>query len=249
LSRGTKKRKKKIFEVQAPIILICSRGLSVIPWELLFLPDVVIRSFTYKALELELSKETTNKKNQKETYTFLAGYNSGERNQIKRKKWTKQFVFNELKLMDKPMYGSDLSFQLPFNSTLIKSKRKTNKLDQFIGKYLYMLDFQLLTSPSELVKYSLYYSNLIFIFTYTELLELSETLVYLHRYHPPVTMIFIPGKHVKDVITKFCTFQHKMEKGKVLQDMKNKFQLLLQIISSIETNFKIPICVVNPPYL
>jgi len=234
-------------ENNIPMILLCSQALHIIPWELLITERYLIRSFSLQKLINNLNKIKKKKKKEIEKeklemkiFNFTLYLNKDEKiSDESRLVWIRNILFHQLKEGRKPSFSSSYSVKYPFNTPLIG--KKFNKVDTIKKrlKYIRIFDLSTINHSHEIVK-SLTPKDNIFIFSYTDLLEMSESLMYLLRLHNEPTMIFIPSNHLKKVVRNICNTQLKYERGKIQRES------LLETIKLTEKEFKIPICVFNP---
>eukprot|EP01129_Flabellula_baltica_P008761 TRINITY_DN3508_c0_g1_i1.p1 TRINITY_DN3508_c0_g1~~TRINITY_DN3508_c0_g1_i1.p1 ORF type:complete len:1702 (+),score=350.55 TRINITY_DN3508_c0_g1_i1:31-5136(+) len=226
-----------------PIVLMMTPALQVVPWELISPP--LIRSFSKHSLEekISISKalDITDSSKPKENYlknlnTFFAFFNSSDKKEerLKRKDYIEQSVLSNVYRRKQVHYDGNYKAIFPFYSKDIRKKKL---------KYVNIIDTSYLENPEDLLYIQAPSKNPIFVFTFLDLLEMSETINLIRK--KPITMIFVPRSHMRMVMTQLNDLQVKGEKGKV--SIHNRYMLLMDKIVEIQQQESIPIAVFNPP--
>jgi len=172
--------------------------MMVIPWEIILSPNKVI---IYLNLHDTISSVTSNKSMEEITkspfidlrkqilYTFVIGYNNEQIKYEDRKQWTCDYIFSQLKIGKKFFYDSSINMQYPYHSNMIGSIQKEIKKKY---KYCNTYDISTLSNPRDIISIIQSVDNPAFILNYTEMLEMSETLLQITRYKKTNIINFFP---------------------------------------------------------
>jgi len=229
-----------------PTVLLCSREIHYVPWELLSPP--IIRTFSKQifcqSIMDNMKPEIVEKVKPRENYTrslftFVPFNNAldSKEERFKRKEKIEGNVLSSFYYRLKPMYDGQCKSIFPFHSNANKKKLGTKT------KYVHIVDTAELDDIGDIYYILKTIRNPILVFTYLDLLELSEVVRKLKN--DPIPIIFVPRSHIRQVLSKLASVQVKGEKGKV--SVHNKYLLLMEKIFQIQKVEKIPIAVFNPP--
>eukprot|EP01130_Rhizamoeba_saxonica_P005826 TRINITY_DN2309_c0_g1_i3.p1 TRINITY_DN2309_c0_g1~~TRINITY_DN2309_c0_g1_i3.p1 ORF type:complete len:875 (+),score=170.29 TRINITY_DN2309_c0_g1_i3:504-3128(+) len=264
--------------VDSLLCMVCSKSLSVFPWELILDDDVLLRSFTLhdvmngniapstkkypvsparRNLVMKVRDKRPRSGRRKGRYTevdltstLLLGYQS-ECSITSRTGFTLNNVFKDLSIGGKKYmtYNSNYCATFPLTNPLFGNSSKKNidkakrKLVEKEGKVIYNLyDIDNLQSPKDI--YNIFCESYrgVFIFSYTDMLEMSEAIISLKKLgEKEITpIIFIPSKETGNVLEKLGE--------KVMNDQaqwNSRYEYLVTIFKRIEKELNIPICIYN----
>jgi len=235
----------------SPLILLCSRALQMIPWELM-LGDPVVRYLCLKdIIDSRIAKREIAK------YEILPKYygcyfSGGDRHLIpfeeKRREWLNKEFHYLLNFRTRvPSCIRYSNIWSPFHSSLIKYGKKITAVKKKY-KYITWFDLALLVGkPSDVLQLVDQFNSHfpIFLFSFSDLLEMTEPLTCLMRHRLTCTFLFIPGHKIKVVVQKLMKIHEQQTKSKM--NYPNHYSFLMSCISMIQTEFHIPIAVFNPP--
>jgi len=239
--------------VNSPLILICSRALHMVPWELM-LGDPVVRYWCLKDVtESRIAKRSLAKLDVLPRY-FGCYFSGGDRQLVpfeeKRREWLTKELHYGLNFRTRlPSSIRHSNICAPFHSPLIKYGKKITAAKKKY-KFITWFDLALLVGkPSDVLQLvdrtELSTHLSVFIFSFADLLELSEPLICLMRHRLSCTFLFIPGHKIKLVVQKLMKLQEQFIKSKSM--FSNHYSYLMNSVSVIQTEFHVPIAVFNPP--
>eukprot|EP01117_Protostelium_nocturnum_P012758 TRINITY_DN4720_c0_g1_i1.p1 TRINITY_DN4720_c0_g1~~TRINITY_DN4720_c0_g1_i1.p1 ORF type:complete len:2345 (+),score=886.19 TRINITY_DN4720_c0_g1_i1:144-7178(+) len=237
-----------------PIILIMSKVMSLLPWELMLQDAPVARFVSLQDLNSHHHMRGLLRKNTEILPKYFSLHSSTSdktslSHESDRRKWILQSLLSDLNVKQKIPSCNRLSQEVvPFHSPLIKyGKRVSAYKRQY--KFIHWTDTVPINHPWEIVRL---FKNVdlsppsVMLLTYADLLEFNETLQYIVRTRPECTFLFIPSSKMKLVVTKLMKVQEDMLKPKAKSQFNDPQQFLNATIASIQQELSIPITVMNP---
>eukprot|EP01129_Flabellula_baltica_P012594 TRINITY_DN5701_c0_g1_i2.p1 TRINITY_DN5701_c0_g1~~TRINITY_DN5701_c0_g1_i2.p1 ORF type:complete len:847 (-),score=132.74 TRINITY_DN5701_c0_g1_i2:61-2601(-) len=261
-----RKDTREIDHLFSPFVLVCSKEFQSLPWEFLFSSSSnAVRTFTLSSYSMTLKvtkKEFKLKKNlrlmgkrqksvadiKKESkdvvatlYKFYIFYESNRNEGVERYRLQKSIDGATAQFFSK-VTGSEISDiairQAPQNSPFVN---QVSRVSTYKNRYKFS-SFYTDSSPESLSKDIFSSDNPCFIFSYADLFDMSEALLFLTRSSRPVTMVFAPSSLCKTVLARLCAAQKDLR----YDDMSYKSEILLTTLRAIEKEYQAPICVFNP---
>jgi len=182
---------------------------------------------------------------------FWIGYYSQNRNNINeatiinRQLWLKQYAFHQLNLARKVHLDGD-SFLYPLVSPLV---HHTGRLSTYKRRYkiIQFYDYCEFNSPGDIVKLDeTSITNPLYLFTYADLLDMSECLLSLRAKLP--TIVFVPYTKAKMFVAKLSKVQSSAIKAAKTSSSKiSVHSILMSSMKVVQKELQIPICIFNPP--
>lgn len=269
---------------EEPIILLCNSFLNVIPWELLF-EACVTRAISVQYILNRMKKK---KSLDKKFTQFVAFYSEDELKAIapieqERKEWIFEDVQCKLNLRRSKTAGrihKDLQ-DIPFHNPIIKNGKKPTK-SSYKKKYEHVLFVELASIiNSQNVTLSRILSEKIgmheypvFIFTWSDLANMSNIIHYIFLSIPDCSILFIPEMEIKKGVKYLlmlletyysqlnCTSSPQLNRDSVRtttedglvalnssQERKNLHKFLIHACKILKDEFEIPTALFFPPSL
>jgi len=235
-----------------PIVLLCNKALHAFPWELIF-GETLFRSFCLvdiinrRKRKIEFSKE-----NREISPQYFTCFSSQEDRTVRGDTHQRRNVIIDdlfYKLNHQSTFEYFGEYQIatvPMHSPLIRYGKSPN---HYKRKYKYIsfldvADFE--SQPSKIISILDQRANEhpnrflpVFLLTFTDLLEMSDTVLCLLSYYN-CTLLFVPGGKIKQVV---ATLMRKHEKYK----WNDPYKLLVSTIVELEKELCIPIAKFRPP--
>jgi len=167
-----------------------------------------------------------------------------------RRDWVIREHFHHLNLRQKLPSCVRFSHTVcPFHSPMIKKGKRISAYKRQY-KYVTWCDLGLVDRSEDLVRIadSVNVTNYpVFLFTFADMLEATEPLLYLMRCRPNCTFLFIPSFKMKQVVTKLMKLQEDFlkPKSKGHQTFKGCYQFLMTALAGLQTELSIPIAAFN----
>ena len=248
----TNATRKKISNA-CPISLIASKSLQLLPWEI-FLSSLVVRFISAQEI-INCAKASSVVGSETNLPSYYAIYHSltdktFQQEQEKRKEWLIQEM--TAKLHGGNSSPSSIRHASPvslLHNPLIKPGKKPEKTK---FKHIQWIDTSFLTSPIELQMlidetHPPLFS--VFLLSHSDLISFPSTLYLLMKSKPQYVFLFAPSNKMKAVSHKLMKYQEDCikQKGKKspLLATQGRFHLLMSIVTQIQDDIQIPICVFN----
>lgn len=242
---------------EKPLLLLCSHFLQIIPWELMF------EEFTTRVFSLQHVLQRRKKKSIKEKFipVYFSFYSDDDPKYIgplekQRKEWLAEYCKKRLNLFptDNGILHDYLP-NVPLHCPLVKHGKKPRN---YRNKYRYVNFVKLsliAKNPTQIITHI--ESNLgpsqypVFLFTVTDLIDLSEAILALLHYLPECTLLFIPESQVIAAVEFLMDMQTNYIKNGQLINCGGilGYKFFAHCIHSLQTYLHIPVVVINPPYL
>eukprot|EP01080_Neovahlkampfia_damariscottae_P008823 gene8823-772_t len=236
-----------------PLLLVCSKSVSIFPWELMF------EQFSTRSLTLnhELIRSNNFKTNNRSIPNYFCFYSEDLEKfispaEIHRKKWILTNIENNLSISDATNTSlHENMLNIPFHSPLIRygvSPKKYKTRYPFIN----FVKLSLVSdNPTQIITLvdSMLGSNQypIFLFTYSDLLDLSESILILLSYRSDITMLFIPEASTIEACELLMDMQSHYLKNQQLSKKENGTKFFHYCMSTLHKVLNIPVSIINPP--
>ncbi|EFC47304.1 hypothetical protein NAEGRDRAFT_78855 [Naegleria gruberi] len=245
------------------LILLCSRSLQVLPWELMF-DHFISRNFS---LQRVVSQE--NKRNGKMKFKpqYFCFYSEDELKYISpvesdRKKWILECIKKGLNIQNESVNSGvfhDSLPNLPFHCPIIGYGRKPkSKSDRY--KFVNFVKLSSISeNPTQIITHIESYNSAqdfpVFILSFSDLLDLSEAIICLLNFRPDCTLLFFP-ESVMSIALEFLmdmqivyTNSGQLANSRLTpsENSRNGYRFFLHSLQLIKKCLKIPLIVINPP--
>lgn len=246
---------------RTPLSLICSKYMHAIPWELFLPTDTILRYFALedaagRPTRLAMKHSTSRKLRKKVNFSMVQCFYSQSFRNIQqqeavRKSWVLQNVNNSLNLTTERYvadYNGDNSPIFPFHTPLISHpKRITHyrskyKHIQFIDLWSFVMD------PAGILTNLDGMETPVLLLSYSDLLEMSSTLLTLSRAKKTPTFVFIPESHIKEFCAKLGKRQALALKTE-FANTEDAYQFLMNLVLAVSKELAVPVAVFHPPAL
>lgn len=246
---------------RTPLSIICSKYMHAIPWELFLPTDTILRYFALedaagRPTRLAMKHSTSRKLRKKVTFSMVQCFYSQSFRNIQqqeavRKSWVLQNVNNSLNLTTERYvadYNGDNSPIFPFHTPLISHpKRITHyrskyKHIQFVDLWSFVMD------PAGILTTLDGMETPILLLSYSDLLEMSSTLLTLSRAKKTPTFVFIPESHIKEFCAKLGKRQALALKTE-FANTEDAYQFLMNLVLAVSKELAVPVAVFHPPAL
>eukprot|EP00817_Percolomonadidae_sp_ATCC50343_P002727 CAMPEP_0117419074 /NCGR_PEP_ID=MMETSP0758-20121206/720_1 /TAXON_ID=63605 /ORGANISM="Percolomonas cosmopolitus, Strain AE-1 (ATCC 50343)" /LENGTH=445 /DNA_ID=CAMNT_0005199943 /DNA_START=1740 /DNA_END=3073 /DNA_ORIENTATION=+ len=200
------------YDYVPPLLLLCSHYLKLIPWECLF------QSYMTRVMSLETLNAYLDLPKQDHLYKpkFFTFYSEDELKYIQpiekdRKLWTFSKFLRHMHVSNlDPHLTHDRLSSYPMHCPLIKYGKKS-KSKSYRSRYKHMTFLQL-SSLCKASNHDAYFVNLlsplesshcfpVFVFTLTDLLDMSHTIIHLINHHPAAVLLFMPDIQMIEAMT------------------------------------------------
>ncbi|GAM25504.1 hypothetical protein SAMD00019534_086790 [Acytostelium subglobosum LB1] len=243
----------------SPMIFICSKSLQVFPWELI-IQDFMVRYLTLYDLMKTSCVDVSDPENQENGIipTFVSCCNSSidKTHYIdnqRKDRLLKSIFYNLYTTINTPS-GRLPNDNQPFLSPLIKLGVKPSVVKK---KYKYLDFFDLSTSKiSGIVNFLESFDDSIhfpvFIFTYHDIVDLSQLPLFILRSKPICNVLFIPYCKQKEIMSRLCKIYDVHLKQNVKNatpsTRKERYQFLISAVQNLKEEFQVPIAIFNPTF-
>ncbi|KAF2078028.1 hypothetical protein CYY_000666 [Polysphondylium violaceum] len=256
-----------------PLLFVCSKSLQIFPWELI-LPEFVVR---YLSL-LDILK--TNYYNAAAESNMLGGIRVDEdckslpcfinccysqtdkshtNDYVKKEFTVKSILHNLFTTPVQPSGNRVVNHNNPYHSALIKIGTKPAITKK---KYKYLDFFDLSVSkPHHITNFIDQYNSSsnssgiqypITVFTYNDLVDLSQIPFILLKTKPICHVLFIPFSKQKEIMSRFYKIYDNQLKQNIKTShstsKKERYQFLISTIQTIKDEFYVPIVLFNPTF-
>lgn len=232
-----------------PILLIISNNLQIFPWELFF-DEFTTRSFSLQNELIRLKCKN------KDRYipSYFSFYSEDDQKYIAPSENSrKELIFEKFKtqsLLSDPhkLIMNETILNLPFHTPLVKYGQsiKTYKNRYPFCNFVKLSlvsehPTQIITLVDSILNTHQYS---IFLFTLSDLLDMSEAILCLLSYRPDVSLMFIPEAGMIDSMELMIDIQTHFSKS--LKN-ENRFKFFAYCVKTIQKSLNIPCVVMNPP--
>eukprot|EP00761_Pharyngomonas_kirbyi_P003918 gb/GECH01003922.1/.p1 GENE.gb/GECH01003922.1/~~gb/GECH01003922.1/.p1 ORF type:complete len:1560 (+),score=344.98 gb/GECH01003922.1/:1-4680(+) len=237
-----------------PVLVLCSKSLQTIPWELLIQGDVS-RNFG-------LYWDIRNQQDFQSEHTipsYFCCFSEDDSKHIspveqKRKDWIFKKQMHAIGKAQMPITIHESLFNLPFHTPLVRYGKKASNYQRKY-RYIHFLELgSIIGNPTELVssidKYLEELEFPVFIFTYADLLDVSEAALQLIQYRPDCTLLFVPEAGARDAAKLLMKMQENyLRCGDLGQGAptEHRYKFLMSCIRKLRREEQIPVVIVNPP--
>ncbi|KAL9658577.1 hypothetical protein ABK040_006114 [Willaertia magna] len=252
---------------EAPIMLLCSRSVQCLPWEIMF-DHFVVRNFSLQSI---VSRRTLKASKTRFKPQYFCFYSEDEAKFIEpiettRKKWIFNSVKRNLYLFESCADGiiHDNQPNLPLHIPLLqygrKPPKKPSKTESL--KYLNFVKLSVVSeNPTQIITHIESFNSSqdfpVFIFTFSDLIDLSDAIICLLNFRPDCTLLFIPEslmstavEFLMDMQTVYTTSgQLANPKLGSSENNRNGYRLFIHSIDLLRKQLKIPVAVINPPFI
>ncbi|EGC34039.1 hypothetical protein DICPUDRAFT_153830 [Dictyostelium purpureum] len=247
----------------SPLLFICSKSLQIFPWELI-LPEFTVRfKSLFDILKSNYISISSNEESENQcpaTPLFISCcYSQMDKAQntdaIKKDYSLKSTLYSLYTTPLKPAGNRIVHSNHPYHSALIKIGTKPSIIKK---KYKYLEFFDLSTPINnhitklidEINNNNQFYP--IVVFTYNDLVDLSQIPILLLKIKPISYVLFIPFAKQKEIMNRFFKLYDnhlkQTSKGTPTTTRKERYQFLVSAIQTIKEEFYTPIVFYNPTF-
>lgn len=246
---------------RCPLSIICSKYMHVIPWELFLPTDSVLRYFALedaagRPTRMAVKHNAGKKVKRKVSLSFMQCFYSQSFRNIQqqegiRKSWILQNVNNHLNLTTDRYaadYSGDNSPIFPFHAPTVTNPRR---IAHYRSKYKHITFVDLWNyamKPESIAHVTENVEAPVMILSYSDLLEMSTSLLSLTRSKRAPTFVFIPDASIKEVIARLGK-RHAAAMKADGANTEDGYQFLMNLVMIVSAELAVPIVVINPPAL
>ncbi len=238
---------------EQPLLLLCSHPLHIIPWELMF-SDLMTRAFSLQGV----IKQKQNR--DRHVPAYFSFYSEDESKYIapierKRKDWVFFYLRKKLGFGNyEPGMFHDALPNIPLHSPLIHYGKRPSKSKRFKEVNFVRLS-AISENPTQIITHIESFLNTpqypVFLFTLTDLIDLSEAILCILSYRPDCTLLFIAEAMIGQATELLLELQNMYTKTGQLTNSKNPtlttYKFFAHCINVLHKELKIPTVVINPP--
>eukprot|EP01105_Mastigella_eilhardi_P012008 TRINITY_DN2763_c0_g1_i4.p1 TRINITY_DN2763_c0_g1~~TRINITY_DN2763_c0_g1_i4.p1 ORF type:complete len:2232 (-),score=562.22 TRINITY_DN2763_c0_g1_i4:75-6770(-) len=243
-----------------PTVIVSSKNLQIIPWELV-IGDTVVRYFSLydiiRRLQLQAQPQSEQQPKQLQPSYFMCFHSQMERElapfEDARREYLVRHVFHALRFSPKaPSLNRRCASIAPFHSPLVEHGKRIASVKRRF-KYFSFFDMRYLTTtPGELLHFvdrlSIANAFPVLVLTYADLLDLSDTIMYICRKRYTCSLVFVPASRMEFVVNKLIKLHESYYRQQQTNtDMRSGYQWLMSLVYCIIKEYGVPIVVYNPP--
>ena len=259
----------KLSDPDLPLTLVCSPALQVVPWELMLDSSILVRAFSLldvlvtrigRAPESPIKKESADapvaptpapannegdNRSRLEQELWLASYPQSraliEGEVVAHKMVLKKMIWYRLRTVRRselprlPPAMWPLPSALSHTSTSLM-RHELVHMFECSGEAIRVLS--LVDGVQE--------GRRLFVFGYSDLLEMSDALAVLRSRKPP--MLFVPDAHIKHVVRTITKLHAAfMKRAKSERDLR-RFDFLVDLMRTLQLDERLPVAFFNPTW-
>eukprot|EP00761_Pharyngomonas_kirbyi_P000662 gb/GECH01000662.1/.p1 GENE.gb/GECH01000662.1/~~gb/GECH01000662.1/.p1 ORF type:complete len:1950 (+),score=340.90 gb/GECH01000662.1/:1-5850(+) len=237
-----------------PLVLLCSKPLQVIPWELLF-KQLMTRSFSLKEAVTAFDRKSCVKRHVPHFFAFYSDDDTKHISPVEnhRKRWIANQKLHEMhhEPRTEPDYPYASHPNLPFHTPLIRyGKGIPRKYQSKVMSYVPLI--KILDNPWQIISYidsRLQHNEFpVFMLTAADLADATEAIFFILSFRQDCMLMFVPEWCIKD-IWKYIVRQvdHHLSNGQLNNSgPKEGYKLVMNCVRDMQKS-GYPLMVFNPP--
>ncbi|KAH3744237.1 hypothetical protein Pelo_14352 [Pelomyxa schiedti] len=241
-----------------PVVLICSKSLQIIPWEL-FVGNVVVRYFSVYDFVLRIQNSEYPVQQFEPSYFSMFNQQPDKllmQTEDERREFLLRQVFFQLFFSPKMAPLSRVhSSCTPFHSPLVENGKRLGSIKKRYKFCSFLDGASINTKPRDLLQFV---DKLVvgcntfpvLIMSWSDLLGCSTCLMHLLRRRPICSVLFVPCTKQRSImlrLTKAHDIYFKTALSSPGHPLRDRYQFLLSLITQVTAETKIPIAIFNPP--
>nr|CAG4719130.1 unnamed protein product [Naegleria fowleri] len=246
------------------LILLCSRSVQALPWELMF-EHFMTRNFSLQRI---ISQDNTKNNKMRFKPQYFCFYSEDELKYIapvenERKKWIFDTVKSSLYIHTEEGTNSGVFHyslpNIPLHCPIIGYGRKPKSKSERFKFVNFVRLSSISENPTQIITHIESYNSPqdfpVFVFTFADLIDLSEAIICLLNFRPDCTLLFLPEPVLSTALEFLMDMQVVYTNSGQLansrlspsENARNGYRFFIHSLQLIKTMLKIPVIVINPP--
>ncbi|KAG2375088.1 hypothetical protein C9374_010092 [Naegleria lovaniensis] len=246
------------------LILLCSRSVQALPWELMF-DHFMTRNFSLQRI---ISQDSTKNNKMRFKPQYFCFYSEDELKYIapvenERKRWIFDTVKSSLHILTEEGTNSGVFHyslpNIPLHCPIIGYGRKPKSKSERFKFVNFVRLSSISENPTQIITHIESYNSPqdfpVFVFTFADLIDLSEAIICLLNFRPDCTLLFLPEPVLSTALEFLMDMQVVYTNSGQLansrlspsENARNGYRFFIHSLQLIKTVLKIPVIVINPP--
>eukprot|EP00727_Mastigamoeba_balamuthi_P013496 m51a1_g877 hypothetical protein (2159) ;mRNA; r:872897-880908 len=243
-----------------PTIVICSKFLSCIPWELFLGDEPVLRYLSFFDLVRSIKKSGLADKDKvvPSYWTCYYGYGEKEAAVVEEKRGRFLVADTASQLWARTMaveMSRDLAAIAPFSSPLCELHAKKG-ISSIRKKYKYLRFFDVVQLEQEGSKELLAFVDEgaypVILMSFADLIDMSQIIVALMRLRPACTALIVQSEKVKAAARRIMRVHEQLVAQQALSaqnraELNDRYHFLMAVVTEVRRDIASPVALLNPP--